>query len=186
MATTPNYNFPYPSENDPPNGAAQIGALATAVDTRILNTAKIPICQLKLPANQSIPTDVNTAVLFGAGSENIDTHGFHSTATNTDRVIPNVPGYYMVQCHVSWATSSLGNRRLFPSKNGVPDIGAMMSGDASQLSFTAQRIYAFNGTTDYASMIVYQTAGIALNIAGSTATNIGNRAMLEVYYLRPL
>lgn len=186
MATTPNYQLPYPSENDVPNGAAQIGSLAAAVDTKMLANAKIPICQLKLPANQSIPNDVNTIVNFGAGSENIDTHGFHSTSANTERITPTVPGYYLMQVHVSWATSSLNIRKVFPAKNNGSDIGAMMVGDLSQLSFGAQRIYAFNGTTDYASLIVYQNAGVALAIAGGTLANMNNRTMMELIYLRPL
>ena len=35
MAVTPTYNFPYPSLSDPPNGPAQIGALALAVEDEL-------------------------------------------------------------------------------------------------------------------------------------------------------
>lgn len=35
MPTTPNRYYPYPSLSDPPNGAAQIQALAEAVDTDV-------------------------------------------------------------------------------------------------------------------------------------------------------
>lgn len=44
MATTNHYAFPYPVSTDPPDGAAQIQALATAVDDKLntVETTKIP------------------------------------------------------------------------------------------------------------------------------------------------
>ena len=35
MGTTPNFGIPYPEGSDPPDGAAQMNALATAVDTAL-------------------------------------------------------------------------------------------------------------------------------------------------------
>lgn len=186
MATTTNYLFPFPSENDVPNGAAQIGALASAVDAKLLSLMKVPITQLKKTEVQSIPNNVNTAVLFGASSENIDTHSFHSTTTATERITPTVPGYYKVMVYVAWTINAVGLRRAYPGKNGLADIGAANAGNASNLGMYCERIYAFNGTTDYSSLIVSQNSGAALNILGTTALSDPNRCMLTMEFIRPL
>ena len=53
-----------------------------------------PLVRLIQQSAQSIPSDVDTALTFGAASEDIDTHGFHDTSTNPSRITPSVPGYY--------------------------------------------------------------------------------------------
>src|SRR4051812_6538784 len=63
-----------------------------------------PLVRLTQQAAQSIAT-TNTAITFGASSEDIDTHGFHDTVTNNTRVTPTVAGYYRISAtYISAAT----------------------------------------------------------------------------------
>lgn len=180
MATTPNYALPYPSENDVPNGAAQIGALATAVDGRLLIAAKFPICQVVASLPQSIPNAAYTAIKMNI--EDIDTHGYHSTATVTDRVIPKIPGLYRITGTMAWSANGNGTRRVAIGKNGGQNCFVAHSADSYIIAQQVSKTFRCNGSGDYFSVFGYQTSGGALAsiISGSF------QPMLEVKYLRPL
>lgn len=68
MGTTSNYALPYPAATDPPDGATQIQALATAVDTNLKTVDNKVVAIPKIQAGQVSVTPGGTAINFFSGS----------------------------------------------------------------------------------------------------------------------
>lgn len=72
MATTANYNFPYPSVADTPDGPAQLEDLAVAVDTEILRVDADITTQVarldELLLGYAAPTQVGSGTLATGGN----------------------------------------------------------------------------------------------------------------------
>ncbi len=153
-------------------------------------TTDRPIVRLLQGAAQSVATATNTALTFGSGSEDIDTHGFHDTTTNNSRVTPtsSFPGYYQITATVWWSSATFNDQtyQIFIAKNGttVPpgQRTRSQSGSATQHSIMTTSIQTANGTGDYFEAIVQQQTGGNLN----TQVGGGVNSVLEVVYLRPL
>ncbi|MEV6633872.1 hypothetical protein AB0M54_24285 [Actinoplanes sp. NPDC051470] len=77
-------------------GSVQVGADVLAADINQLLLK--PIVRLIAQATQSLANATGTAMTFGAGSEDIDTHNFHDVAVNSTRITPSAgwAGYYRV------------------------------------------------------------------------------------------
>ena len=93
MGTTTNYAWPYPELTDPPNGPAQIKALADAVDLSAKTFLPPPRVQVRQTVAQSIP---NGGGMLTFDAEDVDTHGMHSTSGDTTKLICVIPGLYLV------------------------------------------------------------------------------------------
>lgn len=153
----------------------------------VANTINKPLVRLIQAAAQSIPNTTTTALTFGAGSEDIDTHNFHDTVTNNSRITPNVAGYYRVT--VTYASVANVATQLFAvvGKNGTagfvqPLVRHTPAATSAAKAVSATAIASANGTTDYFEGLVNQNSGGALNTQVGGSVN----SVLEVEYLRPL
>lgn len=146
----------------------------------------IPEVQLILPANQSTSNNSETPVYFGAG-ELRDTHGFH-TPSFSSRITPTKAGRYRFDAHVFWENDPDGVRSCVIGKNGVGQQPAQRDqwGQNWALSQSVGRTLSMNGSGDYAELLVFQTAGAALNVLGDNAETNTAGTMFECRYLRPL
>lgn len=176
----------YPSASDDVDVPGDMQAMANSIEPYIA----IPLVRLILPANQSIPTGTDTPASFGANSEIVDTHNFHSTTVNPSRVTPTMPGWYLCQGSPVWNANTTGQRVHFMAKNGVGYAPSVRWHFALVNQTTAlpgsQAILSANGTTDYFEFFVNQASGGALSLLGDgNQTSVFN-TIFEVIYLRPL
>jgi hypothetical protein len=159
------------------NVAAGDVILASTINDLILYAANKPLVLLALPASQSIPDNVQTAILYGAGSEIIDTHNFHSTSSNTDRVTPTVAGIYLCRAMMLWAASTQ-DKRVYVAKNGTAQGGIARDTvvDTGSHMVQTQREVECNGTTDYVSMLGFQddSGSLARNATGAGDTTFSS------------
>lgn len=85
-------------------------------------TNKRPLVALRQTTAQTIATGSWTAVTFD--SEDHDSDGMHSTATNTSRVTAVLAGWYQVNATVSFTSNATGARgvglRKDSSGSGIP------------------------------------------------------------------
>jgi len=153
------------------------GDIIYAVDINAIYEASVdrPACILQQTVSQSIPDNTTTAITFT--TETLDTHGFHSTSSNTTRITPTVAGWYRFH-GVVWAPS-LGTYATVVagiSKNGTtqtsPERHATPPTSGS-FTDTVGGTYSANGTTDYFELTMLQdnTANSAQNtlVSGSNA-----------------
>ena len=141
--------------------------------TFLLNPPMVKVRQTTL---QAIANNTWTALTFQ--TEDVDTHGFHSTSTNPSRLKPTVPGWYTGYGGVSFASNaSTTTRRLMRfAKNGTTFYDRSDSLAPSPAANLVVKGVAFgplyfNGTTDYLEVQAYQDSGGSINTdvgAGST------------------
>lgn len=117
-------------------------------------------CTLSTTAGQSISNSTITAVTFG--SEDIDTDGFHSTVTNTDRItIPSGKGgKYLIYGQVRYDTNSTGRRVVYIQLNNTTDIavGEDTPGASTKTTIKTSIIYSL-AVGDYIRLNTFQTQG---------------------------
>lgn len=127
--------------------------------------------------NQSISNSTTTVVTFD--SEFIDTNGFHSTSTNTDRLtVPTgYAGKYLVIATANFAGNSTGIRQLLLYKNTTVVAENVIATNSSGGSTNANaQIIVDLAVGDYVTFSVWQNSGGALNIqgwSGGTYTQFG-------------
>src|SRR3954468_11747801 len=129
-----------------------------------LTTAR-PVVRLVQVTGQNAANNTTIAITFGAGSEDIDTHGFHDTAVNTSRVTPTIAGYY--ECRGSVVFGARADYQImdgFFRKNGatiIPAGGRRSENGATtntyQVAGAIFAIVSMNGTTDYMELLGVQT-----------------------------
>ena len=147
-----------------------------------------PLIRLVQQAADTFVTGVAKAVTFGAGSEDIDTHGFHDTAVNNTRITPTKAGYYDFRGTIFFASAAHNDQQIqaFIYKNGVivaPGNRVRWNATtATQKSIEAYAMIPMNGTTDYVELQGTQNTG------GNLLTQVGGglNSVLEGKYLRPL
>jgi hypothetical protein len=168
--------------------SALAGARAYAADVSglaALTTGK-PLVRLIAQTTQSLPNSTSTALQFGAGSEDVDTHGYHDPVTNPSRVTPGLAGYY--RCTITVAIAASGALTQFyatMAKNGTavqPLVRVKPYTTAAAMSVATTAILSANGSTDYFEGFGNQTSGGALNTQASGGIN----SVFEVEFLRPL
>jgi hypothetical protein len=149
----------------------------------VADAIRPPVTRLVQQAVQSCANATNVQITFGAGSEEIDTHGFHDTAVNTNRITPTKAGRYRVVGTVNMASSAAVTiLAAFIGKNGLsvqPYVRAKPAATATTNAASASAIVELNGTTDYVELWVNQTSGGALNTQASGGVN----SALELEYL---
>jgi len=175
--------YTYPASTDHDRIWEHFEELATDINNDVAAIAAKPIGRLVASGTQSIPDNVATALMFT--TEDIDTHGFHDTTTNTSRVTPNVPGYYRFYgCYFSGAITTPSTRAAYFRKNGTTAIapGPRDVGYTISSSKECTALIAMNGTTDYIELMGLQDS------AGAVVTNqsVQFSSTLEWEYVRPL
>ncbi len=166
-------------------GIIQIGDYNTLANYTIYR----PLVKLVAQSAQNLNSATLTAILFGAGSEDIDTHGFHDPVSNTSRITPNVPGYYRFSGTL-WLSGAVTLQHFYAgvSKNGTLQnpINRVKPNTATTAAQSAQTglILPMNGSTDYVELIGNQTdSGAAVR---ATTTGAGTVCVFEAEFLRPL
>jgi hypothetical protein len=134
--------------------------------------------QVNKSGNQSISNSTVTIVTFD--TETVDTDGFHSTVTNTDRL--TVPagkaGKYLVVATANFAGNATGIRQLLLYKNTTQVAENVISSNSSSGSTNANaQIIVDLAVGDYMSYSVWQNSGGALNIQGRAAGDLSQFGM---------
>lgn len=164
--------------------------LAADVDDIEEATIDAPLVRLVAQSTQSISNNTNTAITFGASSEDIDTHGYHDTSSNTSRVTPQLEGYYRCYGTITFgARADYTNVNAWIRKNGSSNAaGGQRYGPSSASSQvhtpSAQALIGLNGSTDYVELVGNQSNGAA----AAQATNASSQfsCCFEVEFVRPL
>lgn len=131
-----------------------------------------PLCILR---KSTLPVAVATG---GAAMtwdlEDADTHGWHSTVTNTSRITPiwPTPLWVTLTFTVHFAPSATGRRSAGIRVNGgTTNYGANIGGtSAGNHGATVTKRVLFNGSTDYAEAFAFQDSGGNLNAVDGTST----------------
>jgi hypothetical protein len=127
---------------------------------------------------QSLATNANTAITFGAGSEDIDTNDLHSTTVNTSRITIKVAGYYRVTATLWLSAATFSDIQIQNNvaKNGsvIPPTVRTRHTSATSTARNTMQVSVLQQAAvgDYFEMIGYQNTGGGLNTqtGGSTAS----------------
>jgi hypothetical protein len=127
-------------------------------------------CRLYRSSSLLVSNNTLTAVPFD--SESSDTHGFHSTSSNTSRItIPTgKAGYYLFMGTTNFEGATTGHREGNLYKNGsLVQIFAKFPGlsTGSPTASGSTILYAAEG--DYFELYVYQNNGTNLYLDGSSS-----------------
>lgn len=189
MGTTDNRGYTYPESTDHNRLWEHFETLADDIDGDVDVIANPPLVRLVQQSAQSLGSATNTALTFGSGSEEIDTHGFHDTSSNTSRVTPTVAGYYRCRAHLHMAS---GANNLVQLVIGIAKNGTRMDPQnvyrpdptTAATSVATEAIVACNGAGDYIEAIAnQQNSGTTSRDTSSTSLF---RSTLEVEFIRPL
>lgn len=179
MGVTPIYGFPYPALSDPPNGAAQIQALAEAVEADLAVTdANISTINATAP----------TYMKFLGGTRRTSSSG----SINTTEVVFSTSGavalpansWLMIRCVLNFdltVTAADFNIRFRDSNIGGTILSERFFGVGYQAGVPCQ----------YTTEIIYNTAGAETRtwvVTAQRATGSGNLvaesdSRVGVYYL---
>lgn len=127
--------------------------------------------------NVSVPDQTNPYPL-PFDTEEYDTDSYHSTATNNERLIIPVTGYYRMSAGLSWAANVTGLRRIYILKNGVlqavnamafQDCPANVGGAGTNHAIS---IGAYLRAGDYVQVGARQTSTANLNANGTAANGV--------------
>lgn len=131
-------------------------------------------CKVYNSAVQSIPNNTNTVVTFD--SEEYDSDGYHSTASNTSRItIPvGLGGKYLFTFDSFWAANPNGASLASTNfkKNNATDIRAASSANPGGAGYLpTSSVICDLAETEYMEVIVYQNNGGAVNLGNNAAVN---------------
>lgn len=136
-------------------------------------------CRLRQSGTQNIATSTEVIILFD--TEDFDTHGFHSTASNTGRItIPTgMAGKYLFVAALSYSSNATGTRQGWFRKNGTTsqtaDLRSASSADQTIMNITEIIDLV---ATDYIELLAWQTSG-------STRTTTIEYTRFSCTYLGP-
>lgn len=130
-----------------------------------------PLCIVRNSVVQSVANN-SVATPLTWDTEVVDTHGWHSTSSNTSRITPNVAGWIELTAIIHFAGNSTGRRAAVVKLNGgTANYGEIKAaGSASGVSAFVTREIEVNGSTDYVEAFPFQDSGGALNTADVTNT----------------
>ena len=154
------------------------GATAPEWKTPTAATPTYVGCALNISTSgQSIATNTGTSILFD--TEVIDTDGFHSNVTNTDRItIPaGKAGKYLVTAAITMAANSTGARVVNIAKNGSTAYGMTFPAPSLGASFGYITFIVDLAVSDYITASMFHTAGTNLNVQGVNTVGAGGTAL---------
>jgi hypothetical protein len=150
----------------------------------LANAVFPPLVRLVAQTTQAIPAA--TAVQFGAGSEEVDTHNFHDAVTNNTRITPTVAGWYRLTATANFQAAAFSNLLIVFRKNAA-NVAPLMPThpDAALSQAVGQQLVATisaNGSGDFFEMVTQSTpAGTASFASGGVQTSV-----FECEFVRPL
>lgn len=124
-------------------------------------------CSLWKSGNQTISNNVDTNITFN--NEEVDTHGFHSTTTDTDRItIPaGYAGKYLLVSQMYFNANNTGIRRSeFLKNGGYFARGTMVQAATGNALFLSVTAFADLAVSDYVTCSVRQSSGGDLDVTG--------------------
>jgi hypothetical protein len=101
-------------------------------------------------------------------TEAYDALGWHSAVTDTNRVTPNVAGYYRITAGLQYGANASGNRIVVLEKNGTAFARNQIAGTNSG-NVQISTIASANGSSDYFRVLTNQDSGSTLSIAGQVS-----------------
>lgn len=168
------------------------GKRAYAADVQAIqnSSSNKPLLRLVQQVAQTLASDTDTAVTFGAGSEEIETVGWHDVASNTTRITPTVAGYLRLYGTIWLAAdtditnfhASIGKNGSIIHRNRLVFPSTATGSSTRSLQVTCMQ--ACNGTTDYFELFARQLQATPATL--NTLTGTGIASVLEAEYLRPL
>lgn len=162
---------------------------ATLLQTLADYTVNKPLVRLVQQSAQSLTDNTDTALTFGAGSEDIDTDNFHDETTNNTRITPTVAGYYLCRAtlFVVAATDYASLQIQIKRSNAVIPSSHRVGPNATNASRSVQVSTGpilMNGSTDYLEAWALQDN--AANAARNTASTGSNTSCIfECEFMRP-
>ena len=139
-------------------------------------TSSKPIVKLVQQSAQALADNTEAAITFGAGSEVVDSHGFHDTGVNPSRITPNRPGWYTLRgtltlpALTTYASVQVGIRKNGANVASVVRDGPNATGSARSLQVAV--LEQANGTTDFFEVSALQDN--TANTAQNTPSNGGS------------
>lgn len=161
---------------------------ATLLQTLADATLNKPVVRLIQQSAQSFADNADTAVTFGAGSEDIDTNAFHDESTNTSRITPSVAGIYDFRAlFVVPAATDYLSLQVSLRKNGTVVPSVLREGPnatSSSRSIQVSAILSSNGSTDFFE--VYALQDNSTSASRNTPSSGGSfSCTFECEFLRP-
>lgn len=161
--STPTYGLPYLEPDDPPDIASATQDLAEAAEAQLITARTPPVAQLRQTSVQTL-THNNWAAL-SMQAEDHDSHGGHSTSTNTSRYTcpTGQGGVYELAGAAAFAANATGQRWCRWARNGTElnGSGANMDAAASgQTLLAARTVQVTLAPGDYVELQALQTSGV--------------------------
>lgn len=138
--------------------AAQMNA---EVKDSINFLANPPACRVYHSIAQSLTTGTLTGLVFN--SERWDTHGFHSTTTNTHLLTAPVAGLYVITASIRYATSGAGTRYVEFYLNGATVIASKRWSPVTFAENDLSTTYKL-AIGDTVQFRAFQDSGVTLNV----------------------
>ena len=150
-----------------PNTVDPAACYLQASSSQTVRMATVPRVAVKRISAQAISTGVITTLTFD--SEREDSHGFHSTLSNTSRLsIPSgqgLAGRYRISAAIAFASNSTGIREVLILLNGTTYIAAAgvpaLVSDTTYLNISRDWTLA---DSDFVEVQAFQTSGGNLNV----------------------
>lgn len=126
-------------------------------------------CRLVRTSSLNIATASGTSIPAWDG-ETFDTHGFHSTSTDPDRItIPaGCAGLYLVTGQVHLSANATGRRTVTVRLNGNQVMRESTNAPASGVASLSIALPQILAVDDYLTVEVYQDSGVTLTLDNST------------------
>ena len=132
-----------------------------------------PMCRLQGESAQSLANSTVVTLNWPDANEGYDTDGMHS-ATNATRITPPTAGVYLLTASFYMSGASTTRAFLGIQKNGNT---VETQEDTATLGLNISTVIEANGSSDYFTVVAYQTSGGTLTINNSftffTATWLG-------------
>ena len=163
---------------------------ATLLQTLADYTVNKGVTRLVQQAAQALADATDTALTFGAGSDDVDTAGWHDEVTNNTRITPTVAGYYTFT-GMMWvpAAADYVSLQVNIRKNGSTNLpSASRHGPNATSSSRSIQVVTdgvlMNGSTDYVEVLGNQdnTASASRN---TTSSGGSTSCTFTAQFIRP-
>ncbi len=145
-----------------------------------------PTVRLVGQAAQSLANGTNTALTYGAGSEEIDSHNLHDTTTNPSRILLGKAGVWDVYISTNLASNTtVSNMSHNIVKNGAsyqPFVrNQPVAATSTTKGMTTTHALVESDGDDYVEHFATQTSGGAINTQNTGGVN----CVFEAMWRRP-
>ena len=143
------------------------------VDFQAATFSAKPAVKVYSDAAQTLTTAMSALVTFN--QDEYDRWGMHDTSSNSERLTAKVPGIYLLQANIAFASNSTGRRlidiRHNSSAGGLLRIPARSEVEVNANGVTFMNIMAISDVAeagDYFVVLAFQTSGGDLDIPAAS------------------